>query len=79
MSFFFNGLRVVVHPDGHWRKRTWRDRLFSWPWRPWRKEDWVPSLIDAGSSYVTEDTLHITETGWRHLRMASKQSDEVRP
>ena len=23
--------------DPHSRVRTWRERLFSWPWRPWIK------------------------------------------
>jgi hypothetical protein len=37
----FNGLKILeslylVVPDGEQIvKRTWRQRLLSWPWRPW--------------------------------------------
>lgn len=42
--------------------RTWRERLFSWPWRPWRKQKviqvprgdvlvmTVPNLFGPGST-----------------------------
>lgn len=34
------GMRVVSSPyavewDSYPVRRTWRERLFSWPWRPW--------------------------------------------
>lgn len=34
----FNGMRVVVSHalgDYRWLPRTWRERLFTRPWRPW--------------------------------------------
>ena len=38
------GRRVIVSP--HLTKRvprSWRERLFSWPWQPWRATKAVPS------------------------------------
>ncbi len=34
------GIPIIEDPnmvDAHSRVRTWRERLFSWPWRPWVK------------------------------------------
>jgi len=33
---------------GRWERRSWLERLFSWPWRPWRARRWVPRLADEG-------------------------------
>lgn len=33
-----------AYPFGVMRpvRRSWLERLFSWPWRPWKKVRWVP-------------------------------------
>jgi hypothetical protein len=43
------------------RIRDWRERLFSWPWRPWVRE--VPSewaLVLQASERAREEMLGIT-------------------
>jgi hypothetical protein len=43
-------------------KRTWVERLFSWPWRPWQK--WkaiqVPSdeMIGVGSTFFVHPAIY---------------------
>lgn len=34
---------------------TWRERLFSWPWRPWRKRGLVPKDEFAGAPMKIPD------------------------
>lgn len=48
------GIRIIF-----WR--TWRQRLFSWPWRPWRN-----AMMYEGQVVVTSidgDTFHTTGLG----------------
>jgi hypothetical protein len=37
------GLKIVTVPDTVTVRRTWRERLFSWPWRPRIRDKIVPS------------------------------------
>jgi hypothetical protein len=38
-------------PDHVWHPLTWKERLFSWPWRPWVRSRWEKCIqayvIDA--------------------------------
>lgn len=38
----------VLPPVCHTVKLSWRDRLLSWPWRPWvtHREEWCEQLPD---------------------------------
>ena len=38
------GVRVLID-DGKYVRRSWKQRLFSWPWRPWRAEQWIDPYI----------------------------------
>ena len=40
---YFGGYRVVIVPDAQGVRRTWRERLFSLPWRPWASTKVVPT------------------------------------
>lgn len=52
---------MQVGPHTYWTTRTWRERLFSWPWRPWEmfKEVDAPDsykpFIDAVKEKLEED------------------------
>jgi hypothetical protein len=39
------GMRIILEPDfvSERHLRSWKDRLWSWPWRPWMKYRTVPS------------------------------------
>ena len=39
-SYLFGGHRLVPDPnmvESKLVQRSWKDRLFSWPWRPWKR------------------------------------------
>ena len=40
-----NGMRVVLEPNfvSERHPRTWKERLWSWPWKPWISVRTVPS------------------------------------
>lgn len=39
----FNGMKLIVVPDSQSVRRSWRERLFSRPWRPWAATKIVPT------------------------------------
>lgn len=39
---------IYLVPDGNYVKRSWRDRLFSLPWKPWVKKSWVENPNKLG-------------------------------
>lgn len=49
--------------------RTWRDRLFSWPWRPWRRYNppptFKPCVLQNDELHMTEMVLEDTMIVWR--------------
>lgn len=58
------GLRIVVDPymsDSALVKLTWRERLFSLPWRPWTKYKTVhfskAYFLSDGSIAVSPETM----------------------
>lgn len=63
----FAGMPVIVHRPMTVR-RTWRERLFSLPWRPFRKFKTVPPAIGDGQVYRVLDTWHVTESTWDSLK-----------
>jgi hypothetical protein len=48
-----------------WRRRTWRERLFSWPWRPWENEE--PYAF-------TDDFVKVVETSHKRVAAARQQN-----
>lgn len=63
-----NGMPVVLHDSVVEVKRSWRERLLSWPWRPWRKTKFVRNALFAdGSVYVSGGRLHITREQWNTM------------
>lgn len=38
----YNGLKVFIndHKNGAYVGRTWKERILSWPWKPWIKARW---------------------------------------
>lgn len=33
-------------------KKTWKERLFSWPWRPWRKTKTIVTIEPTGDLFI---------------------------
>ncbi len=44
---------LVVDGEPYQRRRSWRERLFTRPWRPWRATKWVVPKIPDPNIYVS--------------------------
>lgn len=60
----FNGMEVIVHKPLV-IKRRWSERLFSWPWRPWRNTRTVTP--DDSLWWVGGGQIHVSERGYDAL------------
>jgi hypothetical protein len=72
------GLRIiessamVVHLPPVRVRRTWPERLLSWPWRPWRAHRWHPQTKPSPEVIATPDGLVMHPATARELREAIK-------
>jgi hypothetical protein len=64
--YTFAGMPVVVH-EAKIVTRTWKERLFSRPWRPFRNFKIVPPAIPDGQVFRVVDTWHMTVVTWNNL------------
>lgn len=57
-------------------KRSWAERLFSWPWRPWIKADAinVPSMVRIGNDIFCHPDL--LSSAQRMLEHRANAGDE---
>lgn len=58
----FHGMDVVETRPMLWRReRTWRERLFSWPWRPWQRTELAlePPICKPGEYLVVGRTIYV--------------------
>lgn len=67
---------IVVHPPEQ-RKRSWKARLFSRPWRPWQRTEEGPQhplwgMLDGDNAYRVGDTLYVSPVGYAALAVAAK-------
>ena len=42
--------------DLDWAKRPWKERLFTRPWRPWRRQ----KLVTSPRAYILGDTAYVS-------------------
>lgn len=63
----FAGMRVIVQGPSTVR-RSWRERLLSWPWRPWITEKVVKSPIGPRDCIRFGDTLVMGPEAWSVLK-----------
>lgn len=68
----FGGLPIaVVRPRLVSRRRTWRERLFSRPWRPGQLEVSEPvEIIDPDAAFICDGTLFMGERAFEVLKKA---------
>lgn len=70
----FSGFRVVLSPsltepgEPVQVPRTWRERLFTWPWRPWRTTRTYVPQVPSSQAYRVGDTLYLHPETWAALR-----------
>ena len=67
----FRGMQVVVMRPTI-KRRTWKERLFSLPWRPWVSTRVVPAAIGPDGCYVADGKLFVGERFYDELRRATK-------
>ena len=67
---------VVVNPPES-RRRSWKARLFSRPWRPWQATEEGPQhplwgMLDGDNAYRIGDTIYVSPAGYAALKVATK-------
>jgi hypothetical protein len=73
----FFGMKVVVEDSVTAVKRSWKERLFTRPWRPFVKVNYVPQLAN-GEAYKFGNT--IVMNSWTRnalLEQVSKSEAEL--
>lgn len=61
----FNGKHVITSlfmteaGDPIEVRRGWRERLWSWPWRPWRRTRTIIPQMPSKTVYVTQNSIVI--------------------
>jgi len=57
------GLKIIKVSLLIKQSRSWWVRLFSWPWKPWIKYEWVdnPALPGKGQCFKMENTIVMRE------------------
>ncbi len=69
----FAGMRVFIsRPTLKTVRRSWRERLLTWPWRPWvvSREIVIPALIPTDDIVCIGDDLHCGELAYQKLMRA---------
>lgn len=54
------GMKLIEIDPAVQVRRTWKERLLSWPWRPWVKLKWIlnPSYPKRGTYFmINKDTI----------------------
>lgn len=42
--------------DWHWVKRSWKERLFTRPWKPWKHR----KIVNSPRAYIIGDTAYVS-------------------
>ncbi len=69
--FSYAGMRVFVsYPSERIVPRTWKERLFTKPWRPMQKTKLVvvPSVIGPDDCYKINGDLHCGERVYQQIK-----------
>jgi len=58
--------------------RTWRERLFTWPWRPLRRtRTQVTEVPSRAVMFINDDALVMHSELWRDIQAAVKRNQEA--
>lgn len=74
------GRKIYRHPDVIEVGRSWRERLFTRPWRPWIKNKWIPNPLFKGRDECLcyGDTFHVTDSQYYHLEEYWRTHDDIK-
>ena len=75
MMMRIGGKNVVVLPDMVKITRTWKERLFTLPWRPLQKTKWVANnkLPNEGDVYMSDNVIYCSERTYNKLQELMKE------
>lgn len=78
LSHYMHGLKVIIVPEGWNSPRTWRERLFTRPWRPWQKTKWLPNpaRIEGDQVYKVGDIIYANQRQARIIADAATEAFE---
>lgn len=65
---FLNGIPVYVVSNKEKRRRTWKERWLSRPWRPWVKWVKLSKVYRDGTVYQVGNSFHMTEVTLKKLQ-----------
>lgn len=74
----YAGMNIYRHPDVVEVGRSWRERLFTRPWRPWIKSKWIPNPLfkDKNECFCYGDTFHVTDSQYHRLKEHWKKNEQ---
>jgi hypothetical protein len=73
----YAGMRVFVsRPQLVTMRRSWRERLLTWPWRPWQaiESRWTEAALQPDDCYVINGDLHCGERAYEQLKQQTKNN-----
>lgn len=71
MIEYFNGVTVVENKNltvVEAKPRSWKERLFSWPWKPWKKVN-ITMVPDRQVYYSKDNVVYCHPEVAKQLRM----------
>ena len=69
----FNGLRVILKGP-RTLVRSWRERLFTRPWRPWVRTKLVPDpVVGPDDIYRIGGTLIVGERAYQKIKQETRE------
>lgn len=80
-----HGLDIIVHPGVNVRKtrhRTWRERLLTWPWKPWEScQDYTVAedLLRDGQVLKLDGRLMMNRATYNRLLNELPQRSTIFP
>lgn len=71
-----NGMQVVIVSTPQTKDRTWKERFFSRPWRPWQKivtvEHPMWDAVKDGDCIATMDCIYMTQAQFNSIKALSE-------
>ena len=84
--FSYNGIRICTNPnllDTKYKfvERTWKERLFSWPWDPWMHLKYISYTVPSEGIYnlPSQNTMIMHPVMARRLQEAIEARENFSP
>ncbi len=75
-----SGMEVIILSSTIMVDRSWRERLWSMPWRPWRSVKWIANpIIEPGTVLVERGKIFCTIEQFNELKSAACRPSMIAP